>query len=351
MAKLLMPSILLIEDNLSIRDSMAEILELSGYKIFKASNGKAGLTMAREKMPDLIICDVMMPELDGFGVLSLLAKDPNTQNIPFIFLTSKMEGHDLRKGMNLGADDYLTKPFELSELLQTIELRLQKANARQVPLQKQTVSSPNNSVEKYQKQFEAWTQQFEERIFSPNQILFDAGRHPIFLYYLTSGIAILQQEASLDRAFIRQLQCPPSLLGFEAFCSQQAHSEQAIALNQVRARPIAVKDFNQYLQNEPQLMRYFLQLLAANSLAQQKLQAAYAFASVRKKVALSLLRIHKLIGDQEIDLSRERLASFACVSRGALMRVLAEFREDALISTENTKLSILDVDSLDFISD
>ncbi|MEL6653002.1 MAG: response regulator, partial [Bacteroidota bacterium] len=125
-----MASILLIEDNPEIRHSMAEILTLSGYQILKADNGLTGVKMAKDHLPDLIVCDVMMPDLDGFGALSLLGKDETTQAIPFIFLTSKMESGDIRKGMNLGADDYLTKPFELSELLHAIEIRLQKAASR-----------------------------------------------------------------------------------------------------------------------------------------------------------------------------------------------------------------------------
>ncbi len=346
-----MASILLIEDNPEIRESMAEILTLSGYDIFKASNGKLGLSIARTEKPDLIICDVVMPELDGFGVLSLLAKDPSTQSIPFIFLTSKLEGQDLRKGMNLGADDYLTKPFELSELLQTIELRLQKATVRQAPQKAESLANPVGSNEKYQKQFEDWSQQFEERIFSPEQVIMAAASHPVFLYRMTEGVVLLQQEATMDRHYIREILPPPTLLGFAAFCRQEAQSEQIVALNQVKAQLIPTQAMTQYLQKEPAIMQYFLQMLAAQILNQQKIQAAYAFASVRKKVALSLSRLHKVFADQEIEFSRERLASFASVSRGALMRVLAEFREDGLISTDNSKLQILAPETLDQIFD
>ena len=112
-----MKKILVIEDNHDVRENLAEILELSDYTVYTAENGKTGVEKAMEHLPDLILCDVMMPELDGFGVLRILEKKQNTANIPFIFLTAKSEKTDFRKGMNLGADDYITKPFDDVELL------------------------------------------------------------------------------------------------------------------------------------------------------------------------------------------------------------------------------------------
>ena len=121
-----MKSILVIEDNKDIRENTAEILDLAGYKTFTAENGKKGVDIAIRENPDVIICDIMMPELDGYGVLHMLRKNENTQAIPFIFLTAKTERSDFRKGMEMGADDYVTKPFEDIELLNAIEIRLKK---------------------------------------------------------------------------------------------------------------------------------------------------------------------------------------------------------------------------------
>lgn len=106
-----MKKILVIEDNLEVRENLEEILELYGYDVETAENGKIGVHKALEKQPDLILCDVMMPELDGFGVLNILSRKDKTNGIPFVFLTAKSEKEDWRRGMNLGADDYITKPF------------------------------------------------------------------------------------------------------------------------------------------------------------------------------------------------------------------------------------------------
>src|SRR5690349_13658301 len=123
-----MKKILLIEDNNEVRENTQEILTLANYEVITAPNGKVGVELAQREKPDLIICDIMMPELDGYGVLHILGKNPETATIPFIFLTAKTEKNDFRKGMSLGADDYLTKPFDDTELLNAIETRLRKSD-------------------------------------------------------------------------------------------------------------------------------------------------------------------------------------------------------------------------------
>src|SRR3954465_9316637 len=119
-------TILVIEDNNEIRENTAEILELAGYHALTAENGKQGVDIALREKPAVIICDIMMPELDGYGVLHLLRKNAATESTPFIFLTAKTERSDFRKGMEMGADDYITKPFDDSELLSAVEARLKR---------------------------------------------------------------------------------------------------------------------------------------------------------------------------------------------------------------------------------
>jgi len=122
-----MKRILVIEDEPEMRRNLVTVLRLEKYQPLAAENGRAGVQVARREKPDLILCDVMMPELDGYGVLQALREDSELALIPFIFLTAKGEKDDLRSGMNLGADDYLTKPVSKAELLQAIEARLLRA--------------------------------------------------------------------------------------------------------------------------------------------------------------------------------------------------------------------------------
>ncbi len=120
--------ILIIEDEPEMRRNLGMILRLEGFIPLAAENGRIGLNLAATEKPDLILCDVMMPELDGHGVLAALRADPNTEAIPFIFLTARGEKPDIRNGMNLGADDYLTKPVGKTELLAAIDSRLKRAD-------------------------------------------------------------------------------------------------------------------------------------------------------------------------------------------------------------------------------
>jgi DNA-binding NarL/FixJ family response regulator len=122
-----MKKILIIEDEPATRENLCEILEMEGFAPFAAANGKTGVAAALRELPDLILCDVTMPELDGHGVLSVLRAETATRQIPFIFLTAKGERQDVREGMNLGADDYLIKPVDLDDLLGAIEARLERS--------------------------------------------------------------------------------------------------------------------------------------------------------------------------------------------------------------------------------
>ena len=123
-----MKKLLLIEDDLVLRENTAEILVLSNFEVITASNGIEGVALAKSSMPDIIISDIMMPELNGHQVLEILANDERTKYIPFIFLSAKTERKDVRKGMNMGADDYITKPFKEEELISAIESRIAKAS-------------------------------------------------------------------------------------------------------------------------------------------------------------------------------------------------------------------------------
>ncbi|MDH6099143.1 response regulator [Anabaenopsis sp. FSS-46] len=121
-----MSLILVIEDEEQIRLNISEILLLADFSVVSAADGSEGLHLARVKSPDLILCDIMLPGMDGFQVLKKLRNYPNTANIPLIFITAKAEREDLRQGMNLGADDYITKPFEPGEILQAVKARLKR---------------------------------------------------------------------------------------------------------------------------------------------------------------------------------------------------------------------------------
>lgn len=146
-----MQKILVIEDESDLREILVEILDLEGFEAIAAENGKVGVRVAQAVLPDLIICDVMMPELDGYGVLSQLRQIPTTAMIPFIFLTAKGTAEDFRMGMRLGADDYLTKPFRHSELIDAITTRLMRQTTIQ-QFQQKVIQQLQQKIEELQQE-------------------------------------------------------------------------------------------------------------------------------------------------------------------------------------------------------
>lgn len=121
-----MTKILLIEDDINLRDGLTDLLEINGFQVTTAADGIEGLKLAREILPGLIICDIMMPKLDGYGLKELINHESKLSAIPFIFLTAKAEMKSFREGMDLGADDYIIKPFDMSQLLKVIHRRLER---------------------------------------------------------------------------------------------------------------------------------------------------------------------------------------------------------------------------------
>lgn len=138
-----MKKILVIEDEAETRDNLVLMLEMEGFKPLAASNGRKGVEVAKRELPDVILCDVSMPELDGYGVLEALRADEKTISIPFIFLTAKGDKKDLRTGMNLGADDYLTKPASAEDVLAAINARLDRHNEKEQAAMAKVELKPN----------------------------------------------------------------------------------------------------------------------------------------------------------------------------------------------------------------
>jgi len=198
-----MKKILIIEDNLDVRENLEEVLELYGYEAVAAENGKVGVQKALENPPDLILCDVMIPELDGFGVLNILSRKPATADIPFIFLTAKSEKEDFRRGMNLGADDYVTKPFYKDELLQVLETRLKKSDR----LKKQFDKSQNglsafiNEARGYEELKKLSVDQ-RGQTYKKKELLFSESDLPRYLFFVNSGKVKLFKTNDYGKEYI-----------------------------------------------------------------------------------------------------------------------------------------------------
>jgi DNA-binding response OmpR family regulator len=217
------PKILLIEDNQEMAENITSILELANYDVLYANNGKQGVAVAQKHQPDLILCDIMMPELDGYGVLHILNHDPDTASIPFVFLTARADKNEVREGMNLGADDYITKPFDSTDLLKVVEIRLKKKETLKL-------SYSNNdfnlntlfSETKESKELEKLYMNRPVRTYRKKEFLFMEGQTPTDLYFIRKG-EIKTYKVNYDgKELITGIHNDGDFLGYVALLEEKA---------------------------------------------------------------------------------------------------------------------------------
>ena len=342
-----MKKILLIEDNQNIRENTAEILELANYKVFTAENGKTGVEAALEHKPDLIICDIMMPVLDGYGVLHLLHKNPTVQNTPFIFLTAKTERSDMRKGMELGADDYLTKPFEGAELLNAVESRLKKAD-----LIKQEFSPDLNGVNELMRIssgkeiLESFTSDRNIERYKRKQIIYSEGNRPSRLYYVQKGKIKTYKSNEDGKELVIGLYTKGDFLGYVALLQGTAYKEMAEAMEDTELAIIPKEDFEELMNANLHVAKKFITMLAKNVGEKEEQLLKMAYNSLRKKVADTLITLHKKY-NTEIDISRENLAAIAGTATESMIRTLGDFKSEKLIDIKDGSIVILNEKKLE----
>ncbi|AMM49951.1 transcriptional regulator [Rufibacter sp. DG15C] len=348
-----MKKILLIEDNQEIRENTAEILSLANYQVFEAENGKIGVELARQEKPDLIICDIMMPQLDGYGVLHMLSKNPETSSIPFVFLTAKSEKEDFRKGMNLGADDYLTKPFDDLELLDAVEMRLKKSEILRTDFQK-TAQGLEQFVEEA-KGFEELNNLISDKrrvtLFKKKNNLFLEGSYPNSLFFLNKGKVKGYKSNEEGREYITNLYKDGDFIGYLDLLEDSTYRESAMALEDSEVYVIPKEDFFALLHQNRDVANKFIKILSDNLADREDRLLKLAYNSVRKRVAEALLLVEKqyqqeVEGKTEIIISREDLASIVGASKETVIRTLADFKDEKLIDTRGSKIILLNLEKL-----
>jgi CRP/FNR family transcriptional regulator, cyclic AMP receptor protein len=348
-----MKTILLIEDNDDIRNNTAEILELSNYKVITAENGKIGVEKAIEHIPDLIICDIMMPVLDGYGVLHAVHKNEAIKNTPFIFLTAKTERSDFRKGMELGADDYITKPFDGTELLNAVDSRLKKLD-----LLKQVfnpgMDGLNNLMEASfgTAALQSLTEDRSINKYKKKQNIYTEGNHPNRLYYVVKGKVKAYKTNDDGKELVTDLFSPGDFLGYIAMLEGGVYKDTAEALEETELAVIPKEEFDDLLNKNAEVAKKFIQLLAQNVSAKENQLLGLAYNSLRKKVAEALVQLQKKYqktGDEKftIDISRENLATIAGTATESLIRTLSDFRSEKLIDIKDGGITIVNQKKLE----
>jgi CRP-like cAMP-binding protein len=345
-----MKTILLIEDDSALRENTAELLELSDYRVHSAPNGKIGIEVAKKQLPDLIVCDIMMPQVDGYGVLEAISLEPTTTHIPFIFLSAKTEHKEIRKGMDLGADDYLTKPFEEEDLLSAIESRLAKVKI--LSTMKETPSHMNEGegdVRNLNELKNLFDDTGEILKFKKGEVIFkeSAPSHRIFL--ILNGVVKSHKMEENGKELITALYKPDDFLGFTSFTDNIPYQETATAVEEVELAGISKNELNTILAQNQNVSLELMNVLteSVSEIKKQLLQMAYS--SVRKKTAQTLLQFAFLLNkkpEDAINISRSDLASVAGIAPESLIRTLSEFKKKGLIEIAGRNIKILQLESL-----
>ena len=347
-----MKKILLIEDNEGLRDNTAEILVLANYQVFTAENGKVGVEAALREAPDLIICDIMMPVLDGFGVLHMLQKNPSTKNTPFIFLTAKTEHNDFRKGMDSGADDYVTKPFSGIELLNAVESRFKKMN-----ILKEELSEGLQGLQELMKVssgnvLKDLTSDRNINIYKKKQLIYSESNRPTSLFYIQKGKVKTFKTNENGKGLVVGLYNEGDFLGHIALLEDSNYQETAVAMEETELAVIPKEDFELLINNSHEISRKFIQLLAKNISEKENQLLGMAYNSLRKKVSDALMTLYKKYNTANeekfpINITRENLASIAGTATESLIRTLGDFKNEKLIEINDSVITILNKKKLE----
>lgn len=346
-----MKKILLIEDDVVLRENIAELLELSNYKILTAANGKIGVEKAKKKLPDIIICDILMPELDGYSVLDILLKNNKTKFIPFIFLSAKAEKKDIRKGMNFGADDYITKPFTEEELISTLESRLAKAAILKEERDKfknntYTDEDEMSSLNDLKNFFDDNGEQFT---YKNGDNIYREGNNSNLIFLISKGAVKCYKLDEQGKELTTELYKEDDLFGYTSFTHNIPYQETATAIKDLEMVGISKNELKNVLNSNHKVTLELIQLLTDNLIVVKNQLLQMAYSTVNKKTASTIIKFAEKLNRKPEDpfrISRSDLASVAGIATETLIRTMTNFKKQGLIEVEGRDIKILDLQKL-----
>lgn len=333
---------------------MEELLDLSGFLVHTASNGRKAVELAKKELPDLVLCDIMMPEMDGYEVLENLSSCKETCRIPFVFVSAKTERHEVRKGMELGADDYLTKPFEEEELLNAIRGRLEKAQTLHSAWSDWPMNEPKDKEIRTLEQLKNF---FDDhgtiQTHKKGESIYNEGDHSNVVYLILKGSVKCYKLDEQGKELITSVYATDEFLGFTSLMEYVPYQEYAVALENVELAGISKSYLKTILEENQHVSLEILEIMVENITEIKKQLLQMAYSSVRKRTAHSLLAFSNAMGNKKgepLNVARSDLAGAAGVATESLIRTLSDFKHEGLISVENRNIHILDPKALQRIS-
>lgn len=337
-----MKKILVIDDQPVFRSSLVSLIEMANYEVYQAENGKEGVETALNVLPDLILCDVIMPELDGFGVQKLLQSREETRNIPFIFLSAKDTPNAIRQGMQTGSDDYLTKPVNQTDLLTTIDVRISKSIRNQEKEIDSRSKIFSGAEHFFLTDIKELSVNAREKHLAKKEKVYHEGDVAYFVYWVISGTIKTSKTDYYGKSYITDIYTAGSFFGHLPFQSHAEYSESASALEPTVVGIIPKIDFLEAIFRKPQLNNYLLQYTSQQLIDKNNRMLQLAYASVRERVALALLK-HSSITSGELNLpsvSREDLACLVGTTKESLVRTLSEMKRDGLLEMNGREICV-----------
>jgi len=338
-----MKKILIIEDDLIMRENMAELLTLVGYKVDTAENGKVGVEKAKSLLPNLIICDIRMPVLDGYGVLHILGKEMSTASIPFIFVTAKTERDDLRKGMEMGADDYLTKPFDDTELLKAVETRLKKSDL--VSKTEKPISKPINENDLLNS-INKLAINSEPTIYNHKDQVYITGDYPHYLFFVEEGSVKTYRFNEDGKELISSIYHHGEFFGYKPIIENRTYEESAEAIADSKLRRIPKDKFLSLIGRNKNILSKLVKIISKNLTEKEQELMQMAYDSVRKRVALRLMELMPDNSNSSIAITRSDLAAMVGTTSETLVRTLTELKDLEIIETDMHSISLLNREKL-----
>jgi len=336
-------TILIIEDNTNIRENIVEILDLAGYKTVDCENGKIGLDLIQKQIPDLILCDIMMPEMDGFTLLHLLRKAEATKAVPFIFLTAKTERFDFRKGMEMGADDFITKPFEELELLNAVESRLLRSESLKQVLK---ISKTMGNIDIHQ----IFTSLGKTEKLSKKQIVYEDGKHAKNVYLINSGRVKCVKGSDEGKELIIDIASQHDFLGYLTILGSGIYDETAIVLEDAELISVSKDDFLNLIFSDVEIANLLIKTFAKNVKEKEDKLLIMAYGNLRKRVAKTLVELDEKFKNVEtgntLEIKREELASYIGIATESLIRTLSDFKSEKLIDIRDSRIRVINRDKL-----
>ena len=345
-----MKKILVIEDNKEMVENIAEMLELFNYTVVKALNATNGLELVISEKPDLIVCDIMLPDFDGYKILQTIEENPVTRGTPFIFLTAKADKSDIRKGMNLGADDYLTKPFDKADLINAVEARLKRND-----FLRRTYTRDIDGLMQFigeAKRFQLHqldTTKYTIKPYAKKTIVYKEGDTPGPVFLINKGKIKTWKMSSDGKEFVSGILSQGDFFGYVSVLENKPYSDSATAIDEVELVIIPQPDFFALITFNQQISAGFIRMLANNISEKEERLLGLAYNSVRARTASTLFNLQGKMQDGIIKVSRDNLAGLVGTSPESLIRTLSDFKSEKIIETDGKEIKIADLNMLERI--